>query len=128
MPVEESPWKPLSRVPNHVPKGYLPLKYLGLDEEQVAKIVKDAMNEIEDDFEQEPTPRYPTGIQDVIGRRPKPLKPSMQRGAVFYDDDPPKGRHVTTTPRYVPNYSIKSDPSGKNALRLNIQCQCQTPY
>lgn len=126
MPVEESPWKPLTNLPYHVPKGYMPLKYLGLDEKKVVRVVQDAMNEIDHDIEAQPKPRYPTGIQDLIGPQVKPL-PATYRGAVFYDeDDAPRDGHVPTGP--VTSYYMQNDSTRKKGLKMNLDCHCETPY
>lgn len=93
VPVEKSPWKPVTNIMKYFPKGYVPLNYLGLDAEKVASVVKTALNEIQKDKQNSyPTvpPRYPTGIQDLIGRPVKPQR-EIYRGAVFYDEDDPTG-------------------------------------
>lgn len=94
VPIEKSPWKPITNILKYFPKGYVPLNYLGLDAERVASVVKTALNEIEKDKgDRYPTlpPRYPTGIQDLIGRPVKPPHREIYRGAVFYDEDDPTG-------------------------------------
>ena len=91
----------------------MPLNYLGLDAERVASVVKQALNEIDRDPDGQHLSRYPTGIQDLIGR---PVKSSP---AIFYDEDDPSGGWHGST-----NYPIRKNPTSKRSVNLNIKCNC----
>lgn len=88
---------------------------MGIDKERVAKVVKEAISEIEND------------IENGSNAKKEGIPHSFHRGAVYYDDYEPKGKTVETDSQYFVNEGRIPSTEGRT-FKLNMECQCQDPH
>ncbi|GFU08915.1 uncharacterized protein NPIL_203351 [Nephila pilipes] len=120
IPVEESAWKPIQGFPS----DYLPLKYLGEDEDKVSDVVHKAMRDSERNSDGEGNLILPVGIKKL--HNPQLRVPPSKPFRSMYSNQLTEGRHTRGRVVYEARPNQNDIAPRNNYFKLdNIRCHCQ---